>query len=98
MAGEVNYGEWAARLRAARNARGWSREDLAQAARSTYKHIANIELGRTSVSDQLRVRLSEALGVPVAELFPYPESAPSADVSTAAGQEPVCRDVAGGLS
>lgn len=67
------YDDWGHRVRLARLAKGWTQAQLATEAGSTPGHVSNIELGRTSVSDDLRMRLATALGTTVAELFPYPE-------------------------
>lgn len=69
---------WGARVRRARTELGWTQSDLADRAKTSKAHVSNIEVGRTSVSDDLRMRLAAALNTTVAELFPYPDQAPAA--------------------
>jgi transcriptional regulator with XRE-family HTH domain len=67
------YRDWGRRVRSRRKALGLSQAELATRAGSSSAHVSNIEVGRTSVSDEVRVALAGALGVRPVELFPYPE-------------------------
>ena len=57
------------RLEAAREARGWSRQELADAVGVHYQTIGYLERGEYSPSLTLALRLCEVLGCGVEELF-----------------------------
>jgi ribosome-binding protein aMBF1 (putative translation factor) len=57
------------RVRALRNAKGWTQEKLAQAVNINNKHVYHIEKGGKCMSFWVLVKLSEALGVPVEALL-----------------------------
>ena len=69
------YAEWGHILRTKREAAELTQQALADAAGCTKAHISNIERGKCSVSDSLRVSLAAALSTTAAELFPYPDAA-----------------------
>lgn len=66
-------------LRAHRKARGWTLDQAAEKASMEYQHIQKIESGQLNVTLITLVRLSEAFGVRVLELFtePAPPEAPT---------------------
>ena len=57
------------RIEVARTARGWSRQQLAEAVGVHYQTIGYLERGEYSPSLTLALRLSEVLGLGVEELF-----------------------------
>lgn len=71
------YVDWGERLRQHRTKAGLSQVELGARAGTTGAHVSNIERGRTSVSDGLRMRLAAELGTTAGELFPYPDAVPA---------------------
>ena len=57
---QIDFGK---RVQKARKNRGMTQEQLADAASTSYKHLAAIEQGRSMCSIDLLVSLSDALGV-----------------------------------
>jgi len=62
---------WGEGVRAIRTIRGLSQVELAEKASVPQSSISRIENGSTKVSDSVRVRIANALGVDPHELFPY---------------------------
>ena len=58
-----NQIEFSRRVKVTRENRGMTQEQLADAANTSYKHLAAIEQGRSMCSIDLLVSLSDALGV-----------------------------------
>ncbi len=58
-----------ARLRAIREAKGWSREVAAEAIGIHAVHVARVELGTANVTLATLVAMSRAYGVSLAEFF-----------------------------
>jgi XRE family transcriptional regulator, regulator of sulfur utilization len=59
----------AARIKALRDANGWSQEQLAERAAMQRSYVADLELGRRNPSVRTLVRLANAFGIQVSELF-----------------------------
>lgn len=55
--------EFGARLRAARTAKGWTQERLAEAAGLHFTYVSSVERGERNVSLQNILRLADALTV-----------------------------------
>lgn len=66
------YVEWGRRLRVKRVSAGLHQSTLGAKAGCSGAQVSNIELGRSSASDALRMRLAAALDTTVEDLFPYP--------------------------
>ena len=64
---------WADNLKAAREAAGLSQFDLAVRALIDQGTISKMENGTRGISDDAKVKLARALGVPAGELFPFPD-------------------------
>lgn len=62
---------WGKRLREIRTERGLTGGDLGKAAGVTRQHIQRIETGQSAVSDTVKIRIAEALGVEVTDIFDY---------------------------
>jgi len=62
------------RIRALRNARGLGSTELARRAGISRQHLWAIETGRTQPTAPILLRLAEALGVQVDDLFAVPAS------------------------
>ena len=71
------YATWGSRVRAARLDAGLTQQALADRAGSTKAMVSNIERGKSSVGDALRVRLANVLGLSANDLFPYPDAVPA---------------------
>ena len=69
------YRTWGEAVRRRRKELDLTQAKLAEAAGTSAAHISNIEVGRTSVSDETRMALAAALDARVEELFPYPAGA-----------------------
>jgi transcriptional regulator with XRE-family HTH domain len=59
----------AARIKALRDANAWSQEQLAERAAMQRSYLADLELGRRNPSVRTLVRLANAFGIPISELF-----------------------------
>lgn len=64
--------EWGIRVRAAREERGLTVSKLAHLADVDQGNLSRVERGVQGVSDEMRMRISKALGIEVADLFIYP--------------------------
>lgn len=65
---------FATRVRRHREARGWSQEALASAAKLHRTYVGSIERAERNVSIDNMEKLAAALGVPLAELLRDPPS------------------------
>ena len=65
---------WGRRLREARKAAGLSQLQLAETLGTLQEQISRWERGIYAPVDEMRPRLAKALGVPIAELFAYPDN------------------------
>lgn len=61
------------RVRHRREELSMTQKQLADMAGTTQQHLSFLERGAVEPRTDLKVRLAQALSVPVAELFPYPE-------------------------
>jgi transcriptional regulator with XRE-family HTH domain len=59
------------RIRALRKAKGWTQEELGKHADTSYKFLGEIERGVQNPSFTVLVKISDALGVPLYELFRF---------------------------
>jgi transcriptional regulator with XRE-family HTH domain len=59
------------RIRALRKAKGWTQEELGKHADTSYKFLGEIERGVQNPSFSILVKISNALGVPLYELFRF---------------------------
>ena len=59
------------RIRALRKAKGWTQEELGKHADASYKFLGEIERGVQNPSFAILVKISDALGVPLDELFRF---------------------------
>lgn len=59
------------RIRALRKAKGWTQEELGKQAETSYKFLGEIERGVQNPSFSILVKISDALGVPLYELFRF---------------------------
>lgn len=66
--------EWGQRLREVREQHGLTGSELAKAAGVTRQHIQRIEVGITSTSDAVRIKIAAVLGVQVTDIWSYPEA------------------------
>lgn len=82
------------RIRAARHARAWTLDRLAESARLSHRMLGDVERGVVNPSIGTLLRVSDALGVPLSELVDSPERDPLAVVRTGSG--PVLWRGAGG--
>lgn len=69
---EVPTADWGARVAEARHTRGLSQLALARACGVSQQTISKVEHGEICPHDKLKLRLSAALDVPAASLFPWP--------------------------
>lgn len=68
------------RIAEARNARGWSQEDLAKRIGTSQQQIARYESGENDVKSSVLIRLSGALGVSISYLLGFDvNDSPDAD-------------------
>lgn len=65
--------EWGNRIRAERTAQDIGLNELARLADMDPGNLSRIENGKQGVGDDLRMRLANALGKRVEDLFSYPE-------------------------
>ncbi|MCL6563282.1 MAG: helix-turn-helix domain-containing protein [Firmicutes bacterium] len=66
------------RIRALRRARGWTQQQLAQAAGCGQSFLSEIETGKANPTQAMLEAIAAALGVPVSQLFvedPTPDTA-----------------------
>ena len=59
-----------ARVRKLRKQQGWSQEELAERCGHHWTYIGGLERGERNATLQVVADISQALGVPVRELFP----------------------------
>jgi DNA-binding XRE family transcriptional regulator len=64
-----------ARVEFKRGERGWTRSRLAFLVGTTEATIHRVESGALAPRDYLKIAIAAALATPVAELWPYPDSA-----------------------
>jgi len=57
-------------IRAARKTKGWKQHHLAEAVDVSTQTINRYENSERSITDKMMIKLAEALGVPVGQLFP----------------------------
>lgn len=73
---ETLYRTWGERIRAARRSKGdMSQADLARAVGTSQQAISQFEVGFRAPPDVLRLRIADALGVDVSDLFTYERQA-----------------------
>lgn len=85
----------AARLRAEREARGWTLADLAARSGVSRAMASKIERGEASPTAALLGRLSAAFGLTMSQLFARVEG--GGDMVTRAADQPMWRDPASGF-
>lgn len=66
--------EWGTRVRRRRAEVGMTQTELAAAVRTAGGNISRIERGEYVPSDEVRIKIAEALQVQVSDLFPYPDT------------------------
>ena len=73
--------EFAKRVRTARNAKGWSQKQLAEAIGASQAQVSQVETGKLDPSDELRTALDSALylGDAARAEVPSGEAAPAAE-------------------
>ncbi len=54
---------WGERIRAAREDRGWSMQELAERAEINQGNLSRIENGKVGMGEGMRVRIAKALGI-----------------------------------
>jgi len=59
------------RIRALRKAKGWTQEELGKQADTSYKFLGEIERGVQNPSFSILVKISDALGMELHELFRF---------------------------
>jgi XRE family transcriptional regulator, regulator of sulfur utilization len=59
----------AGRIKLLRDANGWSQEQLSERAAMQRSYLADLELGRRNPSVRTLVRIANAFGIPISELF-----------------------------
>lgn len=69
---EVPVGDWGRRVAQARRGRRLSQLALARACDVSQQTISKVEHGEICPHDKLKLRLSAALDLPPAALFPWP--------------------------
>ncbi len=67
------------RIRALREQRGMSQNELARQAEIGQTHLWRIEAGKTGVGDAVLIALAKALDAEVADLFPHSHPEPVAN-------------------
>ncbi|MGH9248911.1 MAG: helix-turn-helix domain-containing protein [Acidimicrobiales bacterium] len=65
-------GQWGANLRRLRKQRKLSQTALAQLVGMEPSHITRAEQGLANIGDERRIRLADALGVRVEDIWTYP--------------------------
>lgn len=65
------YRTWGERIRSRREAKGLKQSALAEAIGTSQQRISQWEQGDRRPPDAVRLKLAEALGTTVADLFPY---------------------------
>jgi transcriptional regulator with XRE-family HTH domain len=78
----------ALRLRQLRREKGWSQEKLAEEASMHRTYLAGIERSLRNPSLQNLIKLANALGVTMTELFACPEATPPTRSPRTAGSRP----------
>jgi len=66
------WAQWGENVRQRRKARDWSQHKLAIEAKLVVTTISDIERGMSGGSDQTKIKIAQALGVEVHDLFAYP--------------------------
>jgi transcriptional regulator with XRE-family HTH domain len=59
----------AQRIKSLRTAKGWTQEEFAERAAMQHSYLADLELGRRNPSVRTLVRVANAFGIAVQELF-----------------------------
>ncbi|MDZ7697624.1 MAG: helix-turn-helix transcriptional regulator [Deltaproteobacteria bacterium] len=59
------------RIRALRNLKGWTQEQLGEQADMNYKYVGEVERGQQNPSFAVLVKIAGALGVEISELFRF---------------------------
>ena len=85
-AGDSLSDNYAARIQAARKARGWTQEDLGVALNVSKARISDVERGTVTPGPLWRAKAALALGLPAAELAPelaglYGDGEPAAEIT-----------------
>jgi transcriptional regulator with XRE-family HTH domain len=86
------------RIRAARAARGWTLDQLAEHSGVSRRMIVNVESGSSNASITTLLRLATAVHVTLAELVTDTSSTDTVVLTTPDGREPLWRGEAGGLA
>jgi transcriptional regulator with XRE-family HTH domain len=86
------------RVRAARAARGWTLDQLAENSAVSRRMVVNVESGRSNASISTLLRLATALHVSLADLVSDTSGAGSVLVTAPGGREPLWRGESGGLA
>jgi putative transcriptional regulator len=71
--------KWGEQVRQARTLRGWSQADLARRCESSVSTISRVETGAVAAQDELKWRIAQALGLPLNELWGWPDTMPPSD-------------------
>lgn len=71
------HGLWGRRLRTARTTAGLSQVELARRLEISQSQLSEWEAGDRAPSDELKLRLADALGRHVTELYSWPEHLPT---------------------
>lgn len=74
-------------IRALRETRGLTQEELAREAGVTTATVYRVESGRTDPSERTRCRIADVLGVPAEELFVIHDEADPNTISRAYGDQ-----------
>lgn len=72
----VLWSKWGASLQEKRRAAGLSQTDLAKLVKATQGQVSEWETGTRPPTDLLKMRLADALGCTLADLFPWPAALP----------------------
>jgi transcriptional regulator with XRE-family HTH domain len=86
------------RVRAARSARGWTLDRLADQSGVSRRMIVNVEAGSSNASIATLLRLARALNVSLAELVSYEAPSDAVTVSTPDARTPLWRGDGGGAA
>lgn len=69
--------KWGAGIAARRAEHGMTQRELAMRIATTQQHLSRIETGAISPGDDLRIRIADAFGLSVEDVFPYAPAAAS---------------------